>query len=157
MRWRADTAFSLRPERRRFFHHITQLRSSIPSVRLPPRSQTRTVASVLPSAPRVFPSSGFVDIGADRKIEEEEIPTYKPENHYPAYTGEVFNSRYQIVSKIGFGVQSPFDCVVISGKDQYDWTELEANVPVGSPNTSPSSYVSEQNRTVILTHVRIVN
>jgi serine/threonine-protein kinase SRPK3 len=47
-----------------------------------------------------------VDIGADRKIEEEEIPTYKPENYYPAYNGEVFNSRYHIVSKLGFGVQS---------------------------------------------------
>lgn len=52
------------------------------------------MASVPPSAPRVFPSSGFVEIGAAQQIEEEEIPSYKPENYYPAYIGEVSNSRY---------------------------------------------------------------
>lgn len=64
------------------------------------------MVSISPSAPSEFTSSGFVEIEAGRKIEEEEIPTYKPENYYPAYMGEVLNSRYQIVSKLGFGVQS---------------------------------------------------
>lgn len=50
------------------------------------------------STHRTFPTSSFVTLNAIEKIEEEEIPSYKPENYYPAYIGEVFNSRYQILA-----------------------------------------------------------
>lgn len=55
---------------------------------------------------RTFPTTGFVTINATEKIEEEENPSYNPENYYPVYIGEVFSSRYQIVSKLGFGINS---------------------------------------------------
>lgn len=35
-----------------------------------------------------------------QSIEEEELPLYKPENYYPVDIGEVFVSRYQVVSKL---------------------------------------------------------
>jgi serine/threonine protein kinase len=64
------------------------------------------MTSVPNSPPRNFPTSGFVSIDTRRKIEEETLPSYAAEDYYPAYIGEVFESRYQIVGKLGFGVNS---------------------------------------------------
>ena len=58
------------------------------------------------STPRSIPLSGYVEIGRDQMVEEEQTPGYKAEDYYPASIGEVLNSRYQIVSKLGFGVNS---------------------------------------------------
>jgi serine/threonine-protein kinase SRPK3 len=46
------------------------------------------------SPPRKFPTSGFVELDATEKIEEEDVPAYVPEDYYPVYIGEVFRSRY---------------------------------------------------------------
>src|SRR4051812_38469649 len=56
-----------------------------------------------PSQPRVFPTSGWDSIDPSLIIEEESIPTYRPENFYPVRIGEVFNDRYQVVGKLGYG------------------------------------------------------
>lgn len=53
--------------------------------------------------PRVFPSSGWQNVEESIKIEEETLPRYEPERFYPVRLGEVFNHRYQVVGKIGFG------------------------------------------------------
>jgi hypothetical protein len=58
------------------------------------------------SPPRKFPTSGFVALDATKKIEEETVPSYVPEDYYPVSIGEVFGSRYQVVTKLGFGVNS---------------------------------------------------
>ena len=58
------------------------------------------------SPPRKFPTSGFVTLDTTKNIEEEDIPSYIPEDYYPVYIGEVFKSRYQVVTKLGFGVNS---------------------------------------------------
>uniref|UniRef100_A0A8H7K8Z4 Protein kinase domain-containing protein n=1 Tax=Bionectria ochroleuca TaxID=29856 RepID=A0A8H7K8Z4_BIOOC len=39
-------------------------------------------------------------------VEEETVPTYEPQRFYPAKLGEVFDSRYTVVSKLGFGTNS---------------------------------------------------
>ncbi|OJD13964.1 hypothetical protein AJ78_05651 [Emergomyces pasteurianus Ep9510] len=57
-------------------------------------------------SPLTFPSSGFDLIDASENIEEETLPNYKAEKYYPAQIGEVFNNRYQIVGKLGYGVTS---------------------------------------------------
>jgi hypothetical protein len=54
---------------------------------------------------RQFLTSGFV-VDISRKIEEEDLPLYKAENYYPASIGQVLESRYQIVSKLGYGTSS---------------------------------------------------
>lgn len=70
-----------------------------------PFSLMRTVTSQgLP--PRQFPTSGYVALDPLDKIEEETLPLYKPENYYPVFIGEVFGSRYQVVSKLGYGTSS---------------------------------------------------
>jgi hypothetical protein len=56
-----------------------------------------------PSDPRLFPTSGWDNIDLSIPIEEETIPTYRPEKFYPVHIGEVFNHRYQVVGKLGYG------------------------------------------------------
>lgn len=60
-----------------------------------------------PSEPRVFPSSGWDNINTSLPVEEESIPTYRPANFYPVHIGEVFNHRYQVVGKLGYGSRAP--------------------------------------------------
>lgn len=83
--------------------------SPITHRRLPylPQLFFRTVATAPCSGPpRKFPTSGFVTLDATKNIEEENLPSYVPEDYYPVYIGEVFGFRYQVVGKLGFGVNS---------------------------------------------------
>ncbi|KAK2790212.1 hypothetical protein FQN52_005707 [Onygenales sp. PD_12] len=63
-------------------------------------------SSVAPLAPRFFPTSGFKVIDCSQPIEEERLPDYQADIYYPAHIGQVFNNRYQIVGKLGYGVTS---------------------------------------------------
>ncbi|KAI0344763.1 kinase domain protein [Trametopsis cervina] len=56
-----------------------------------------------PSLPRQFSNTSYQSIDESHKIEEETWPWYRPEDFYPVRIGEVFNSRYQIVGKLGYG------------------------------------------------------
>ena len=55
---------------------------------------------------RIFPSSGFKVLDADQLIEEEELPDYQADRFYPVRLGDVFQNRYQVVAKLGFGPSS---------------------------------------------------
>ncbi|PYH43580.1 uncharacterized protein BP01DRAFT_417287 [Aspergillus saccharolyticus JOP 1030-1] len=57
----------------------------------------------LPSEPRVFPASGWDKVNPSLPVEKETILTYRPEEFYPVCIGEVFNDRYQVVGKLGYG------------------------------------------------------
>lgn len=56
--------------------------------------------------PRKFPTSGFPLLPTDANFKEEKLIGYKAEAFYPVLLGEVFNSRYQTVAKLGFGTAS---------------------------------------------------
>ncbi|KAF9073510.1 putative CDK4/6 [Rhodocollybia butyracea] len=58
------------------------------------------------SSPRNFPSSGFKIIDGAEKLEEENWDWYEPGIFYPVRIGEVFQSRYQVVGKLGYGSRS---------------------------------------------------
>ncbi|KAL4934867.1 hypothetical protein BDV06DRAFT_217829 [Aspergillus oleicola] len=89
---------ALFPTIRLFFH--LNIASTAPRIGL----NKRGMANFRPrSEPRVFPSSGWDIIDKSLPVEEESIPTYRPENFYPARLGEVFNHRYQVVGKLGYG------------------------------------------------------
>ncbi|KAB8222409.1 kinase-like domain-containing protein [Aspergillus novoparasiticus] len=64
------------------------------------------VASIPSNPLRQFPKSDLVKLDSKRKIEEEEVSRYNPQNFYPVYIGEVIASRYQVVSKLGYGTSS---------------------------------------------------
>ena len=59
-----------------------------------------------PNLARTFPTDGFEVIPEQDEIEEETVPDYKAERFYPVRLGEVFESRYQVVAKLGFGTAS---------------------------------------------------
>lgn len=43
---------------------------------------------------------------ADALLEEEKNPDYDPKRFYAARIGETVNGKYQIISKLGFGIGS---------------------------------------------------
>lgn len=55
---------------------------------------------------RAYPSASIETIPPSMKIEEELLPGYKAEQYYPVRLGEVFQSRYQVVAKLGYGTGS---------------------------------------------------
>jgi hypothetical protein len=75
-------------------------------VYLPHLSIIRPIATATPLAPLKFPISGFTELDKTEKIEEEDIPSYVAEDYYPVHIGEVLGGRYQIVTKLGYGVKS---------------------------------------------------
>ncbi|KAJ9300623.1 hypothetical protein DTO271G3_1787 [Paecilomyces variotii] len=55
---------------------------------------------------RVFPTSGFKTVESGQLVEEEELPDYRADLFYPVQQGEVFQDRYQVIAKFGFGTSS---------------------------------------------------
>ena len=53
-----------------------------------------------------FPITGFKVYGDDYIIEEQLQPHWEKGVYCPVDIGEVFESRYQVVGKLGFGVTS---------------------------------------------------
>jgi hypothetical protein len=56
--------------------------------------------------PLAFPKEGIASISASEKIEEETIPGYVATRYYPVRIGQIFQNRYQVVGKLGFGITS---------------------------------------------------
>lgn len=59
-----------------------------------------------PVPPHTFPSSNFEIIDPSLKIEEENLSFYDPRMFYPVRIGEVFQDRYQVITKLGWGAHS---------------------------------------------------
>jgi serine/threonine-protein kinase SRPK3 len=56
--------------------------------------------------PLNFTNPNFVRIPPHEAIEEETVPDYVASRYYPVRIGEVFQDRYQVVTKLGFGIIS---------------------------------------------------
>ena len=65
------------------------------------------------SSPIRFPASGYELISPSQTLEEELFDDYKTGRYYPVNIGEIFNSKYQVVGKLGFGTTS----TVLLGRD----------------------------------------
>lgn len=68
--------------------------------------RVRNVFTRSASTPRKFPNSGFKVISDVEKLEEENWDWYKPDLFYPVRISEVFQSRYQVLGKLGYGSRS---------------------------------------------------
>lgn len=66
----------------------------------------RRFLSRAPSPPRVIRHHGFTTLDPAVKVEEEKMPAYEKGLFYPVELGEVFNARYQVLGKLGFGANS---------------------------------------------------
>ncbi|PLB45873.1 CMGC protein kinase [Aspergillus steynii IBT 23096] len=59
-----------------------------------------------PSPPMSFPTSGFEIVRSSEVLDEERFDHFKQGQYYPANTGDVLSSKYQIFGKVGFGTTS---------------------------------------------------
>jgi hypothetical protein len=67
--------------------------------------QTRRVLGNTSAQPR--PRRGIIQYVNDSELfEEETLPYYDSEEFYPVHIGEVFQQRYQVIGKLGFGANS---------------------------------------------------
>ncbi|KAK3649216.1 hypothetical protein LTR56_007056 [Elasticomyces elasticus] len=51
-------------------------------------------------------SPRFKSIEPNLLIEEETLPSYRPEKYYPVRFGDTFNNRYHVIGKLGYGAAS---------------------------------------------------
>lgn len=57
-----------------------------------------------PASPvRQFAQSNIQLLDPNDKIEEETLPWYTQGRFYPVKIGEVFQARYQVIGKLGYG------------------------------------------------------
>ncbi|EED11979.1 hypothetical protein TSTA_000560 [Talaromyces stipitatus ATCC 10500] len=66
----------------------------------------KTSTSNAVEEPLALPTSGFTTINVDQLVEEEELPDYRADRFYPVQLGDIFQNRYQVVTKLGFGTSS---------------------------------------------------
>ena len=66
----------------------------------------RSLSTRSASPRREFPNSGFEVISDIGKLEEENWAWFKKGLFYPVRIGEVFQSRYQVLGKLGYGSRS---------------------------------------------------
>lgn len=59
-----------------------------------------------PFQPLCFPTSGFRTVPPSEVLDEERFAHFKQGQYYPANIGDVLDSKYQIVGKLGFGTNS---------------------------------------------------
>ena len=64
---------------------------------------TSPVRTRSPSPPRELPTAERDRYGDDCLVEEEMFDWYDPDEWYPVKIGDVFESRYQVLVKLGFG------------------------------------------------------
>jgi hypothetical protein len=55
---------------------------------------------------RLFTPSDSQPPDPNDKLEEESLPEYLQDRFYPVKIGETFQTRYQVIGKLGFGVCS---------------------------------------------------
>ncbi|KZZ89350.1 protein kinase domain protein [Moelleriella libera RCEF 2490] len=59
-----------------------------------------------PWKPLALAKSNFTKLLATKKIEEEAMPGYVAKRYYSARIGEIFEDRYQVIGKLGYGATS---------------------------------------------------
>ena len=79
-------------------------RRSIGRIRKMTSAATTHARPRSPSPPRERPRAQPEDVyGDDVLVEEEAFSWYDPDEWYPVKIGDVFESRYQVLLKLGFG------------------------------------------------------
>ncbi|GLA26017.1 hypothetical protein AnigIFM63326_002811 [Aspergillus niger] len=99
--------------------------------------------------PRVLPTSGFELLNSIEHFEEESLPDYLKERYYPVSLGEVLNSRYQVITKLGFGASS----TVWLCRDLHQDRHLILKVHVRSRRQLPEVQISKHLKALHENHV----
>ena len=92
-----------------FLYHIRErnaLNTGFRSVSRPQRPTICVFGGAMSSQSRAFSGRCFDTIPEHEELEEEGVPNYQAEKFYPVRIGDLFESRYQVVGKLGFGTSS---------------------------------------------------
>ncbi|EME38582.1 hypothetical protein DOTSEDRAFT_181838 [Dothistroma septosporum NZE10] len=84
-------------------HYVTR---TYRSVTHPIRCRLGDISGRNTFSHRAFPSGGFRLLDSAEKVEEENWDWYGAKAYHPVRIGETFQSRYQIVGKLGYGAHS---------------------------------------------------
>jgi hypothetical protein len=121
--------------------------------RCPSRSVFRSV--FLPSLGLLPGPRTTMSTSAD-PIEEEILPRYSPQNYYPVSIAQVFDKRYKVLAKLGFGGESTTwlaqDTNRCVGQSFVDFTLASNNFLDGGCrkiDLSPSKFSRRMRQTVI--------
>ena len=119
-------------------------------MRCPSRSVFRSVFLPSLGLPRTIMST-FAD-----PIEEEILSRYSPQNYYPVSIGQVFDKRYKVLAKLGFGGESTTwlaqDTNRCVGQSSVDFTLASNSFLDGGfrkIDLSPSKFSRRMRQTVI--------
>ncbi|KAG7152481.1 Serine/threonine-protein kinase SRPK like [Verticillium longisporum] len=104
-----------------------------------------------PSFPLHFPSTGFPLVSDSILLEEEHLDEYKAGQYYPANIGDVYDERYQVLGKLGFGSTSTvwlarnlqehqYVALKIYTRDGGDLEEFQMYEALGQGNHSHPGY-----------------
>lgn len=66
----------------------------------------RKVIRRAPELPLRFPTTGFEVFSSSVIVEEEQFDDFKPGQYYPVKIGDVYDGKYQVLGKLGFGTTS---------------------------------------------------
>lgn len=58
------------------------------------------------SPPKRFDQSHAPMLNSSETLEEEDLPGYSPHHYFPVKIADVYDERYQMLSKLGYGVTS---------------------------------------------------
>lgn len=74
---------------------------------MPPRLKAfKSALKTLSRPSRVTSRRSFIRIPVETPIDEETLPYYAAEQFYPVHIGDVYDSRYRVAGKLGFGAYS---------------------------------------------------
>ncbi|KAI9743758.1 MAG: hypothetical protein M1818_002491 [Claussenomyces sp. TS43310] len=77
-------------------------------------SAWRTALRRKPLSTRKVSNISYVTLPVGTPIEEETLPHYEPEHYYPVHIGDVFEARYQVAGKLGYGANSKYTVLKVS-------------------------------------------
>ncbi|KAF4156645.1 hypothetical protein CNMCM8927_007740 [Aspergillus lentulus] len=81
------------------------------------------------SSPKPSPNVSYITLPLETPIEEETLPHYKPEHYFPVHIGDVYETRYQITGKLGYGAYSTsWLCRDLQG-DKYRVLKVSTSLP----------------------------
>lgn len=66
----------------------------------------RKVTRRLPEQPLRFPAAGLEVFSDSVIVEEEQFDDFKTGQYYPVRIGDVYDGKYQVLGKLGFGTTS---------------------------------------------------
>jgi len=89
-----------------FNKQLTQKAENLDMAALSVFRRARKALFKTPSLPLEFPAAGFQLIPEARVLEEEGLEAFRTGNYYPVTVGDIYDSKYQVLGKLGYGTTS---------------------------------------------------